>query len=48
MGVLFMYERNAIVLERYFAKLFGYDEKSNIKSNYTINKLIELLIHYKN
>ena len=30
-----MYERNAIVLERYFAKLFGYDEKSNIKNNYT-------------
>ena len=39
-----MYERNAIVLERYFAKLFGYDEKSNIKSNYNnyselVNKL---------
>ena len=30
-----MYERNAIVLERYFAKLFGYDEKNNIKNNYT-------------
>lgn len=30
-----MYERNAIVLERYFSKLFGYDEKNNIKSNYT-------------
>lgn len=30
-----MYERNAIVLERYFSKLFGYDEKNNIKNNYT-------------
>ena len=30
-----MYERNAIVLERYFAKLFGYDEKNNLKSNYS-------------
>ena len=25
-----MYERNAIVLERYFDKIFGYDEKSNL------------------
>ena len=30
-----MYERNAIVLERYFDKLFGYDEKNSIKSNYS-------------
>ena len=29
-----MYERNAIVLERYFDRLFGYDEKNNIKNNY--------------
>ena len=29
-----MYERSAIVLERYFEKLFKYDEKSNIKRNY--------------
>lgn len=29
-----MYERNAIVLERYFDKLFGYDDESNLKTNY--------------
>ena len=29
-----MYERNAIVIERHFARLFGYDEKNNIKNNY--------------
>ena len=29
-----MYERNAIVLERYFNKLFGYDEKNNLKDSY--------------
>lgn len=39
-----MYERSAIVLERYFEKLFKYDEKSNIKRNYKnycnlVNKL---------
>lgn len=43
-----MYERNAIVLERYFAKLFGYDEKSNIKSNYTIySELVNKLEKYQ-
>ena len=39
-----MYERNAIVLERYFSQLFGYNEKNNLKNNYAnyvdlINKI---------
>lgn len=43
-----MYERNAIVLERYFAKLFGYDEKSNIKNNYTnYSELVAKLDKYQ-
>lgn len=43
-----MYERNAIVLERYFAKLFGYDEKNNIKSNYNnYAELVEKLEKYQ-
>lgn len=43
-----MYERNAIVLERYFAKLFGYDEKNNIKSNYTnYSELVDKLDKYQ-
>ena len=29
-----MYERNAIVIERYFADLFGYNERNNLKSNW--------------
>lgn len=29
-----MYERNAIVLERYFEQLFGYDQECNLKTNY--------------
>ena len=36
-----MYERNAIVLERYFEKLFGYNEKNNLKNNY--DNYIELI-----
>ena len=28
-----MYERNAIVIDRYFSGVFGYDKKSNIKNN---------------
>ena len=28
-----MYERNAIVIDRYFSSVFGYDKKSNIKNN---------------
>lgn len=30
-----MYERNAIVIERYFSQIFGYNEKNNLKNNYT-------------
>ena len=30
-----MYERNAIVLERYFSKIFEFNENSNLKSNYS-------------
>ncbi len=29
-----MYERSAIVLERYFEKIFGLDQKHNVKQNY--------------
>ena len=29
-----MYERNAIVLERYFNQMFGYNMKNNIKTNF--------------
>lgn len=28
-----MYERNAIVIDRYFASIFGYDNKNNLKNN---------------
>ena len=43
-----MYERNAIVMERYFGNLFGYDEKSNIKNNYkNYSELIERLDKYQ-
>lgn len=43
-----MYERNAIVLERYFAKLFGYDEKNNLKSNYSnYVELVEKIEKYQ-
>lgn len=28
-----MYERNAIVIDRYFSSVFGYDKKSNLKNN---------------
>ena len=36
-----MYERNAIVLERYFDKLFGYNEKNNLRNSY--KNYIELM-----
>ena len=43
-----MYERNAIVLERYFDKLFGYDQKSNLRSNYlNYQQLIEKIEKYQ-
>lgn len=29
-----MYERNAIIFEKYFKRIFGYDEKYNLKENY--------------
>lgn len=43
-----MYERNAIVLERYFNQMFGYNLKKNIKSNYIdYCELIDCLEKYK-
>ena len=30
-----MYERNAIVLDRYFNKIFEFNENDNLKSNYS-------------
>ena len=29
-----MYERSAIVLEKYFNNMFGFNQKVNLKSNY--------------
>ena len=29
-----MYERSAIVLERYFEKLFGFEKENNLKLNF--------------
>ena len=44
-----MYERNAIVLERYFNQMFGYDMKNNIKENFkNYCELIEALQNYTN
>ena len=44
-----MYERNAIILERYFNEMFGYNTKSNIKNNFTnYSELVECLEKYKN
>ena len=40
-----MYERNAIVLERYFNKIFGFDENENLKLNYS--NYCELLRKFK-
>ena len=43
-----MYERNAIVLERYFEKKFGFDKSNNIKLNYTnFSDLLEELEKYQ-
>ncbi len=37
-----MYERNAIVLERYFNKIFGFNDENNLKKNYyNYRKLFE-------
>lgn len=44
-----MYERNAIVLERYFNQMFGYNMKNNIKTNFKdYCELVECLEKYKN
>ena len=44
-----MYERNAIIIERYFDKMFGYNIKNNIKINFeNYCKLIKSLENYKN
>ena len=43
-----MYERNAIVLERYFDNMFGYNMKNNIKTNFNdYCELIKNLEEYK-
>jgi hypothetical protein len=41
-----MYERNAIVLERYFEKIFGFKDASNLKANYKNYRI--LLENYEN
>lgn len=44
-----MYERNAIVLERYYNQMFGYNMKNNIKTNFKdYCELVECLEKYKN
>lgn len=44
-----MYERNAIILERYFDKIFGYNLKNNIKVNFNnYCELVEIQEKYKN
>ena len=43
-----MYERNAIVLERYFEKKFGFDKSNNLKMNYiNFSDLLEELEKYQ-
>ena len=43
-----MYERNAIIIERFFNNLFGYDIKNNIKANYEYYcELIDVSERYK-
>lgn len=43
-----MYERSAIVLERYFEKLFGFYKENNLKTNYNnYSKIIEELKEYQ-
>lgn len=44
-----MYERNAIIIERFFNNMFGFDKKNNIKINFdNYSKLIQALEKYKN
>ncbi len=48
MEVIQMYERNAIIIERYFDNLFGYNFKNNIKVNYSLYcELIDASEKYK-
>lgn len=43
-----MYERNAIVLERYFEKIFGFVKENNLKTNFeNYKKIIETINEYK-
>ena len=43
-----MYERNAIVIERYFNQMFGYDKKNNLKTNFKdYIELVNSLEKYK-
>lgn len=43
-----MYERNAIVIERYFNQMFGYDKKNNLKTNFRdYIELVDNLEKYK-
>lgn len=42
-----MYERSAIILERFFNKLFGHDEKNNLKDNFLkYSNLVECSAKY--
>ena len=43
-----MYERSAIVLERYFDKIFGKNKENNLKTNYgNYTRIIEKLKEYQ-
>ena len=43
-----MYERSAIVLERYIEKIFGFDKANNLRSNYkNFGELLEEVKQYK-
>ena len=43
-----MYERSAIVLERYFDKIFGENKENNLKTNYgNYTRIIEELKEYQ-
>ena len=43
-----MYERNAIVLERYFEKIFSFTKEDNLKTNFeNYKKIIETINEYK-
>ena len=44
-----MYERNAIVVDRYFSNIFGYDKKNNLKVNKNnYFELVDTLEKYQN